>query len=347
MVDSRGRASETVSRDVTVLPYSEPAITTFTAKRVREDGTEDESGELLKVSYAISISELNNINSKKGTLTWTDLAEGATGTLDMSFGAYNASGSFLLQGNFSQTSRYKVTLSIADDFSSAESTVIVQTSEVILDFHKSGKGLALGKVAEGEGFECAYDAAFKGKLDVQGEVVNIKPFADLIYPVGSILIRTTTDSPAEQFGGEWEMFDKQFGFRNVSDFFKGTNCTVNTQNAQMWGHSVRVRLQVVNKVTLNDNTVILGNTDYTKLGAEVIPFLTYAVGWTDGGNGILMLSQTNGSLTEGALNCYDVITKSSGGTIASGNTINIDFILQYATNSMADSYCNKFYWRRV
>ena len=155
VTDTRGRTSETSEQPVTVLSYTDPKISTFTATRmsVQEDGTLaiDDAGTVLRVTYDITVSSLNDKNAKSAVLTWTNLTDSASGSINLTLTSYHASGMLDLKGSsgyetFSSTSRFKLTLSVTDDFTTISSSVTVQTAEVILDFHAGGKGVAIGKI---------------------------------------------------------------------------------------------------------------------------------------------------------------------------------------------------------
>lgn len=214
VLDDRSRSSDTAEKEITVLPYSSPSVTSLKAVRmsVGSDGmlTSDESGSCLRVSYSISVSALNNRNSKTAVLTWTNLTDKSSGTINLTMTGYQASGQLDLKDadgyvQFLPTSRYQLTLTVTDDFESGSATFTVQTAEVILDFHAGGKGLAIGKISEGSGFECQYDAKFNGGLNYKG-----KELLDLIYPVGSIYLSMSSASPADLFGGTWERIKDTF-----------------------------------------------------------------------------------------------------------------------------------------
>jgi microcystin-dependent protein len=214
VTDARGRTSKLAEKTATVLPYNNPVIRTFTATRmsVQSDGSLaiDDAGTVLRITYDITVSSLNDKNAKAATLTWTNLTDSSNGTINLMLTSYHASGILDIRGNsgyevFSSTNRYKLTLSVTDDFTTLSSSVIVQTAEVIMDFHAGGKGMAIGKISEGDGFECQYDARFNGKLSYRG-----KELVDLIYPVGSIYLSVNSVSPASLFGGTWEPVSGQF-----------------------------------------------------------------------------------------------------------------------------------------
>ena len=74
-----------------------------------------------------------------------------------------------------------------------------------MDFYNTGKGIAFGKVATRDGFDCAMDAYFTGGVSING-----KSLLNLIYPVGSIYMSVNNVSPATLLGGTWEQIKDRF-----------------------------------------------------------------------------------------------------------------------------------------
>lgn len=136
VTDSRGKtASE--KRTIKVEPYEIPKIINFLADRIETDE------KVVKLIYNFKMSSIANKNTcnwkierrPRGTSTWTNIVSGNEKSLNTNTLTYNVS-----------TDReYEFRLSISDFNSSNESTTYVYTIFVILDFHKSGTGIAVGK----------------------------------------------------------------------------------------------------------------------------------------------------------------------------------------------------------
>lgn len=62
VTDKRGR-SGSVSYDMTVQDYSPPAVTSLTAKRCNEDGTENRRGAYVKATFSAAISSMSSKNT--------------------------------------------------------------------------------------------------------------------------------------------------------------------------------------------------------------------------------------------------------------------------------------------
>lgn len=68
VTDKRGRTSSAAKATATVLDYSPPAISKLTVGRCDLDGTANDQGEYVKVTFAYSISDLNGKNKSTYTL---------------------------------------------------------------------------------------------------------------------------------------------------------------------------------------------------------------------------------------------------------------------------------------
>lgn len=136
VTDSRGKtASE--KRTIKVEPYEPPKIMNFSADRIETDE------KVVKLIYNFKMSSIANKNTcdwkierrPRGSSTWTTVVSGTEKSLNTNTLTYNVS-----------TDReYEFRLSISDFNSSNESTTYVYTIFVILDFHESGTGIAVGK----------------------------------------------------------------------------------------------------------------------------------------------------------------------------------------------------------
>jgi hypothetical protein len=94
---------------------------------------------------------------------------------------------------------------VSDDLATTNAVAVIPVAFTLMDFHNSGEGVALGKVATRKGFDCAMDAYFSGNVAVSNKLL-----IDLIYPVGSIYMSTNNVSPQTFFGGTWERIQDRF-----------------------------------------------------------------------------------------------------------------------------------------
>ena len=168
VTDSRDRVG-TKSLPITVAPYSAPSLT-LSASRCTEDGTADEAGDHARITVTGHVTQVNGRN---------------TGDLVLNYGGSEVKAS-LGTGNVSyQTdpvyadpnSAMAISAVLSDRLVSAERAMTLSTGYATLDLLAGGKGIAFGKAATREGFECAMPAYFTGQLyaDSGGNSVPMFP----------------------------------------------------------------------------------------------------------------------------------------------------------------------------
>lgn len=171
VTDSRGRkATSTVP--VTVVDYTNPVIASMSAYRVNGSGVASDDGTSIAVQMNFSIASVGNRNAKSwlleykptSTSVWSTLASG-------SVYAYNSTHTNLT-GLFNTNNSYDIRLTISDYFTSATTTVSISTAFTLINFNPSGRGLAIGKVSEGNVFEVAIPTEFSDLTTINGKIVT-------------------------------------------------------------------------------------------------------------------------------------------------------------------------------
>jgi hypothetical protein len=146
VTDSRGRTASK-SSTVSVLAYTAPKITKFSAFRANADGTQNYESTSVSCAYAWSVSALGNKNNNsyifeykaKSASTWNALASG---------NSYSINTSRIFSDIAPIDSSYDLRLTVTDYFGSVVALAEVPTAFTLLDFHSGGKGIAFGKVSE-------------------------------------------------------------------------------------------------------------------------------------------------------------------------------------------------------
>ena len=176
-----------------------------------------------------------------------------------------------------------------------------------------------------------------------------------MYPVGSVYVNSTNTNPSTMFGGTWELVDKRFSDLNgVYSTTSNTNVNMFTPTTSLSDYSIavirsektiRIRAGLTPAIELNDSTYELGTLNFSNLGISSLIYTFNQLPCTsDGGNGIAYISVNNST---GVFTVYDVITKTSGGTIPSGKTIYCDFTITARTSVMLDSASGEFHFKRT
>lgn len=146
VTDSRGRTA-TKSTTISVLAYTAPKISTFTAIRANELGAADNEGAMALARIKFAVASVGEKNDKsyiveyklKSSDTWEQAATGSV---------YSYDSNMLLNINLDTDASYDLRLTVEDYFGTAVAVSEIATAFTLLDFHSGGKGLAFGKVSE-------------------------------------------------------------------------------------------------------------------------------------------------------------------------------------------------------
>ena len=171
-----------------------------------------------------------------------------------------------------------------------------------------------------------------------------KLIAQQSHPVGAIVVTSTNKNPSNEFGGTWELIDKEFTPTDIGDVM--TMNSTNTSESKAWGkrggHSISFNGTFTNKVTFNDTERELGTLNLANMGVTRLPDAFRFVGFTDGGNSEIFLYLLN----TGVLKTVDI-----GGNLTSVAADKTWFwsitMVWHNIEYMLDSACNKFYWKRT
>ena len=150
VTDSRGRTAST-TRAITVLSYTVPALTLFTAYRSSSGSTAPQTdGNRVRISTSASASSVSSKNTMSCLVFYKRSSESVwtpATTLTPSNYAVSAT-SLLLPQTFDTLSSYDLMIRVTDYFHTIEQAVSIGTKQVMMDFYRDGNGIAFGKVAE-------------------------------------------------------------------------------------------------------------------------------------------------------------------------------------------------------
>lgn len=179
VTDARSRPSDPVSSNITVLEYAKPAVT-VTAYRCNSDKTADPEGGYMRFEFSATITSLNSKNSATYSISYR-IGSGSATTITGT-GLTYASNAILC--DVTQVATIEVT--VTDKLSSSAKSATVPLAFTLMDFYKTGQGVALGKVATRDGFDCAMNAYFSGATALpSGVTVGGKTVADFIVEQGT------------------------------------------------------------------------------------------------------------------------------------------------------------------
>lgn len=160
--DSRGRSSSPkVTTPITFCDYYAPQISYFKVSRIQQDASQVQA----KVDWSFSSIEGNN--STKGYLYYKKSSE----TQWIYYGEIDKKvNSLLFETSFDENTSYNFKIVVKDSLSDpAQEEGFISTIKVTMDFRAGGKGIGIGKIAESDNLEIAFDTIFMGNVYIQSE----------------------------------------------------------------------------------------------------------------------------------------------------------------------------------
>ena len=160
VTDTRGRSGST-SKNVTVLAYNAPVISLLKVKRCDSDGTENDQGEYIKVTFSGQVTALNNKNIASYVLEYKKTADSSYTNVDLtnlanSYSVTDSETIFVADTG----SSYDIRLTVTDAFGTTYKSTVASTAYTLVHYNKTGKGLSFGKVSEKDAFESNMDSYF-------------------------------------------------------------------------------------------------------------------------------------------------------------------------------------------
>lgn len=183
VTDTRGKTATLASSTITVRDYANPTITEFTLVRQSTETT-------VVATVKGSVASVNSKNAKTIQVT----LNGVTQTITSSSYTINGTTTFTnVPTDYTLTSVAKIT----DSYTHVTREYVLPTVAVTMDFHHSGKGIAMGKVAESENLlDVAWNTKIGGSINVTGGIKT----ASSLEAAGSIKADTTFEVASRYFG---------------------------------------------------------------------------------------------------------------------------------------------------
>ena len=164
--DTRGGTAEATSNSVNVIPYSNPSISSFKVERCTSNGTLSDTGTYCKITVVYNIAPINNGSTNKNTKSLTYSINNTSGSITLS-GYSGTATATVGGGNLATNGSYPVSVTLSDISKSVTQNATLPTSFVLVSKRNGGKGIAFGKIAESDNFECALSI-----IDRNGHKVN-------------------------------------------------------------------------------------------------------------------------------------------------------------------------------
>lgn len=176
---------------------------------------------------------------------------------------------------------------------------------------------------------------------------------NLMHPIGSIITTSTNTDPAEAVGGgTWELVDK-----DAKDDWIQIPTTAWTPSAaeiniystnlsyvKLSQHMAHFRLFFSTTADLSDTEIELGKLDVSACGLVGIPYgILSDIAISDGGACTICWKLT----TDGTISVVDILNVDGTHLMPSGHTFYLNFTYLLKGTELLDSFCDKFYWKRI
>lgn len=145
VIDSRD-SKKTVAVTQPAYDWAAPKVTTFKVTRCNQDGTANDAGEYAKVQFNVSISPCGNKNNKSLQIQYKKRADSSWTSQSITMSGYTLNSNIIVPADTESVYDFKINLT--DYFQTTTAQVYLSTAFTLMDFHKGGKGMAIGKVAE-------------------------------------------------------------------------------------------------------------------------------------------------------------------------------------------------------
>lgn len=147
VTDKRGRTN-TTSYTMSVQNYTPPTISALAVHRCNQDGTTNDRGEYVKVTFSAAVSSMSSKNTAQYKLSYKKPHETTFTTITLPLANnYTVSDySYIFAADGS--SSYDVTVTASDRHNSTPRSTSASTAFTLINFHPSGNGIAFGGVAE-------------------------------------------------------------------------------------------------------------------------------------------------------------------------------------------------------
>lgn len=199
VVDSRGR-SNSIIKMIDVTSYYEPKIDMNLSMN---DGS-------IEIQLSGSVASVDGKNEKYLTVSYRVVGEDEyySEAVDLLDEEWNFNKVHIPE-NYDSEATWEFIAQLSDKNTSKSISML--TGKTVLSRKAGGTGIAFGKEATEDGFDCNWDAIFRGNTVFCGDVSFGKNvILDVLYPIGAFFWSSNPTNPSEFFGGTWEQIKDRF-----------------------------------------------------------------------------------------------------------------------------------------
>lgn len=187
VTDKRGRSSPLVRFSESVIPYTVPTATKIKAFRCNQNGTANEEGGYVKVTFSGSITELKNSkkqNSPTFRIRWRE-AGASSWTSKNTYTAPNPTGAYSLTNithifEADKALAWEIQASTIDNFKTVSITTQVSVAFALMNFRETGMGMGIGRIASADQFEIGIPTLMFNTLAFSDEENRTKTMDNIV-----------------------------------------------------------------------------------------------------------------------------------------------------------------------
>lgn len=167
--DKRGRTGS-ASYTMSVRAYTAPTVSKMNIKRCNADGTENDKGEYIQVTFSAAVSSMDNKNTAAYALRYKKSTDETYTVVNFSalanrYTVTDQTYLFAADPDFS----YNIEVTATDRHNTATRATSGSTAFTLMDWKASGTGIAFGKVAGKDNtMEVALDLEVEGSFALHG-----------------------------------------------------------------------------------------------------------------------------------------------------------------------------------
>jgi hypothetical protein len=173
------------------------------------------------------------------------------------------------------------------------------------------------------------------------------------YPIDSIVCMASNTNPSMAgIPGTWSLIDKEFKHTWLtinSGAWTATNATFYDGRVALYGHEIMVRLQIKPKASPGDTTTVMGKLNFAHSSIGLPSSLYFGrsqgIATSDGHNATMCYDFA----PDGTITSYDCLNVDGTHSLYSPTSYYLTFTDYFTCDytSMPDTYCNKFYFKRI
>lgn len=223
--DKRNRESAQVTKTFNVSAYTAPniIITPEVCGRYDSNGNQDDEGTYFKIGATYTKTNINSKNASTIVINWKQKNAStypSSNTWTPTTQPSNTATSIYKLSDLLPDTENKEKLDIAktydiqiiytDSVTSVTKTFTIPNAFALLDFNNSGYAIGIGKSSAATGNNTLLEIAMPTVFTNQVATATLESMGllDFIYPIGSLYLSVGATSPANLFGGTWELTAK-------------------------------------------------------------------------------------------------------------------------------------------